>query len=209
MVATVLPENATNPSITWTSSNTNVATVSNGVITGVEEGTATITVKTVDGNFSDTCIVIVEKNSIVKVTGIELNKDSLNMQVGERTNLVATIKPTNATNKDVIWSSSNQKVATISENGIIEALKEGKTTITVMTKDGSYKASCEVTVTKKTNTEDDIYTNNQYKPEKNDSTTAQKELPKAGINTIITIIGISIVVTIAIFKKYRGYNDIK
>ena len=212
--ATVLPENATNKNVTWSSSNENIATVANGVVTGIAEGTTTITVKTQDGSFEDICQVIVEKNvSIIKVSGVKLDKTSLDMQVGEKINLVATIQPLDATEKDVIWSSSNEQVAKISENGIIEALKEGTTTITVKTKDGSFTATCEITVVTKTNSDDDIYTENEKQPGKieqaGDSTTAKGEIPNAGAKTIITVVVMSIIIAICIYKKYKTFNDIK
>lgn len=214
LVATVLPENATNKNITWTSSDNNVATVKNGVITGVSEGTATITVKTLDGNFTDTCVVTVEKEElIIGVTGVKLDKESIEMQVGEKNNLVATIQPINATTKEVTWSSSNEQVAKINESGIIEALKEGKATITVTTKDGKFTASCEITVSAKVNTDDDIYTENEKQPGKTeqaeDSTTAKGEIPKAGTKTLISIVGILIVTTIVVYIKNKKYEDIK
>ena len=214
LVATVLPENATNKNITWTSSNENVAIVANGVITGIAEGVATITVTTTEGDFIDNCTVTVEKEVLtVKVTEIELNKTELNMQIGNKTNLVATIKPTNATNKNVIWTSSNTEVAIISENGIIEALKQGKTTITVQTQDGNFTAKCEVTVSEKTNTDDDIYTESEKEPGKiegaGDSTTAKGEIPKAGIKTIMTVVFTFAIVSVVVYKKYKTFEDIK
>ena len=212
--ATVLPENATNKNITWTSSNENVATISNGVITGVAEGTATITVTTKDGNFTDTCAVTVEKEElIVDVSGVKLDKISLDMQVGEKINLVATIQPINATIKEVTWTSSNEQVAKISENGIIEALKEGKTTITVTTKDGKFTASCEVIVSAKTNVDDDIYTETQQQPGKienvEDTTIAKGEIPKAGAKTIVMLVVALIVITTIVYKKNKKFEDIK
>ena len=221
--ATILPEDATNQNIIWTSDNENVATVVDGVVIGISEGTATITATTEIGNFSDTCIVTVEnieenipdinvEQETVKVTGVELNKESLNMQVGEKTNLVATIKPTNATNKNVTWKSSNENVATISETGIIEAIKVGTTTITVTTKDGSYTASCELTISQKTSSPDDIYIENDKQPgnieQATDSTIAKEEIPKAGATIIMTIVLVSVIIMVIIYKKYKKYEDI-
>lgn len=121
----------------------------------------------------------------VAVTGITLNKSSLSMQVGDNANLVATIKPTNAFNKNVKWTSSDSKVATISDKGIINAKSKGTTTITVTTDDGKFTANCKVTVTEKKSSEDDIYKNNKddennqnkndKKDEKDDKNTNKKE----------------------------------
>lgn len=162
-----------------------------------------------------------EKN--VAVTGVKLNKSTEIMQVGDKLSLVATIEPTGATNKNVKWTTSNSNVATITEEGIITAVAEGETTITVTTEDGNYTASCDITVTKKTNSEDDIYkddtedkNNGQTDPSdtevtnpKVDDTVADKIIPKAGSKiTIITIVIVSIV-GIIFYKKYKGYSDVK
>ena len=214
LTATVLPENATNKNITWTSDKENVAKVENGVITAIAEGTATITVKTLDGNYTDTCAVTVEKKELtIDVSGVTLDKNSVEMKVGEKINLVATIQPINATTKEVIWTSSNEDVVKISENGIIEALKEGKATITVTTKDGKFTATCEIKVSTKNKTDDDIYTENGTRPEiseqEGDTTTAKGEIPKAGIKTIISIVVILVVATVIFYRKNRKYDDIK
>ena len=103
LVATISPSNATNKDVEWTSSNTNVATVdTTGKVTGVSAGSATITVKTKDGAKVATCNVTV-KNPVISVTGVTLNKTALNLVTGASESLVATISPSNATNKDVEW----------------------------------------------------------------------------------------------------------
>ena len=102
--ATVKPSDATNNSVTWSSSNTTVAAVNgSGKITAKAAGEATITVKTKDGGYTATCDVTV----IVPVTDVSLNKSSVNLKKGEKTTLKPSIKPTDATNKAVSWSSSN------------------------------------------------------------------------------------------------------
>ena len=83
----------------------------------------------------------------VSVTSVSLNKTSLSLKEGENETLVATVTPSNATNQSVTWTSSNTSVATVS-NGTVNAIKEGKTTITVKTNDGNKVATCDVTVTK-------------------------------------------------------------
>jgi len=211
LVPTIQPADATNQNVIWSSSAENVATVANGVVTGVSVGTATITVKTQDGNFTATCIVTVEKSGNVKVTGIELDKKELKMQVGEKTNLVATIKPLNATNKEVLWTSSDENVATISEKGIIEALKVGTTTIIVATKDGNHKATCQITVSEKTNTDDDIYTEKEHgkMEEGKDTTIVKGEIPKAGAQTLMIVFIIVAIIVFVTYKKYKTFEDIK
>ena len=86
----------------------------------------------------------------VPVSAVSLNKKSLSLVAGETATLTAKVKPNNATNKKLVWSSSNSKVATVSSKGIITAKKAGKATITVKTKDGGKKASCKVSVREKT-----------------------------------------------------------
>ncbi|MCQ2802687.1 MAG: Ig-like domain-containing protein [Bacilli bacterium] len=141
LVATVLPSNATNKNVTWTSSESTVASVINGIVTGVSEGNATITAKA--GNFSATCFVTVEK---VHVTGISLTETTKSLDVGSSSTLTATITPSNATDKSVTWTSSDTGVASVNANGVISALKAGTTIITVRTNDGGKTASCILTV---------------------------------------------------------------
>lgn len=142
--ATVSPSNAYDKSVTWSSSNSSVATVSSsGVVTAKGEGTTTISVKTKDGNYTATCKVTV---SVIHVSGISLNKTSLNMTIGGTQQLSATIAPSNAENKAVTWSSNNESVAQVSSNGKITAKSKGTAIITVKSADGGYSATCEVTV---------------------------------------------------------------
>ena len=146
LVATISPSNATNKDVEWTSSNTNVATVdTTGKVTGVSAGSATITVKTKDGAKIATCNVTV-KNSVIPVTGVTLNKTALSLVTGTSESLVATISPSNATNKNVEWTSSNTNVATVDTTGKVIGVSSGSATITVKTKDGAKVATCNVTV---------------------------------------------------------------
>ena len=153
LTATVTPANATNKSVTWSSSNTSVATVSDGVVTARAPGTATITVKTNDGNKTASSRVTVNAR-IVSVTSVSLNKTTASLAVGQSENLTATVHPANATNKRVSWSSSNDLVVSVSpapvlvsQTGRITAIKEGTARITVTTADGNKSAVCSVTVT--------------------------------------------------------------
>ena len=140
--ATINPDNATNKTATWTSSNENVATVANGKVTAKAAGEATITV-TVDGKTATAKVTVTKAE--VKVTSVTLNKSTLDLKVGATENLTATIKPTDATNKTATWSSSNTKVATVA-NGKVTAVGAGEATITV-TVDGK-SATAKVTVAK-------------------------------------------------------------
>ena len=144
LTATVNPENATNKNISWSSSNTSVATVNNGTIKALKAGTATITVKTDDGGKTATCEVTVNAK-VYSVESISLDKTSYKMIEGEEITLIATVNPENATNKNISWGSSNTAVASV-DNGKVTALKVGTTIITVKTEDGNKTATCEVTV---------------------------------------------------------------
>ena len=149
LVATVMPENATDKSVVWESGNESVATVSQeGLVTAVGEGKATITVKTNDGGFSASCEVTVNKK-VIAVTSVVLGNTELTLVEGEEEKLAVAVTPENATDKSVVWESGNESVATVSQEGLVTAVGEGKATITVKTNDGGFSASCEVTVKKK------------------------------------------------------------
>lgn len=143
--ASVNPKDAYNSSYVWSSSNNNVATVSSsGKVTAKGEGTATITVKTNDGGYTDKCVVNVKS---IKVNSVSLNKKSISLVKGDTETLRATINPNNATSQNVTWSSSDSNIATVSSDGKITAKSKGTVTITVKTNDGGYTDNCTVTVT--------------------------------------------------------------
>ena len=148
LVATLAPENATEKTVEWSSSDEKVATVKDGKVTAVAPGTATITVKTVDGSKTATCKVTVEKKGI-PVNKVTLNKTTQTLEIGSEVTLVATVSPSNASNKKLTWSSSNSEVATVDQNGKVKAVKAGTSSITVTTEDGGKKATCAVTVNNK------------------------------------------------------------
>jgi uncharacterized protein YjdB len=146
LIANVTPTNATNKSVSWSSSNTSVATVSSsGVVTGVAAGSVTITVTTVDGARTATCAVTVT-TSIVPVTSVSVSPTTASITTGSTTTLTATVLPTNATNKNVTWATSNSAVATMSSAGIVTGVTAGSATITVTTVDQGKTATCAVTV---------------------------------------------------------------
>ena len=149
LTATVLPENASNKNVSWTSSDEKVATASaSGEVTAVAPGKATITVTTEDGAKTAKCEVTVNKR-VYPVESVSLDKTSLELTEGDKATLTATVLPENATNKNVSWSSSDEKVATVSATGEVTAVAPGKATIIVTTEDGAKTAKCEVTVNKK------------------------------------------------------------
>ncbi len=144
--ATIQPENATNQNVTWSSSDNSIATVNeNGLVTGVAEGTATITVTTEDGNFTATCTVTVETTTVA-VTGVSVNPTTTAMLVDGTQQLSATIAPTNATNQNVTWTSDMQNIATVSATGLVEGVAVGTANIIVSTEDGNFTDTCVVTV---------------------------------------------------------------
>ena len=148
--ATVLPENASNKDLVWSSSDENVATVDNGVITALKEGNAVITVKTVDGYKSASLDVkVVTTPAVIHVESISLDKTELDMVTGDRISLSATVLPADAADKSISWSSSDENIATVNKNGKVIAVNAGKATITATTVDGGYTASCAINVTAK------------------------------------------------------------
>ena len=146
LTATVTPSDASNKSVSWESDNTLVATVDdNGLVTAVAEGTANITVTTADGSYTATCVVTVQTVTVA-VTGVSLDKNTDSITAGSTDQLTATVEPSDASNKSVSWESDNTFVATVDDNGLVTAVAEGTANITVTTADGSYTATCVVTV---------------------------------------------------------------
>ena len=169
----------------------------------------------------------VEQNDLnIHVTGVTLDKTKYTLTEGATGNLVATISPNDAIEKGITWESSNKKVATISDSGVITAISAGTTVITATTVDGGFTAKCELTVKKKVDNSDDKYiakddnnkngnTNKKTTSIKDttknnvDKTLAKSKLPYTGITSIIiaiiTVSGIAII----IYTKIRKYKDIK
>lgn len=144
--ATVSPSDATDPSFSWISDNTSVATVQNGKIVAISPGNANISVKTTDGNKTATCKVTV-KSKVIDVTGITLSQSSVSVKEEATVQLKATVNPSNATNQKVSWSSADTGIAIISSDGTVTGVTEGTTTITAKSADGKVTATCKVTVT--------------------------------------------------------------
>ena len=138
LTATVKPDDATDKTVTWSTSDASVATVNDGVVTAKKVGTATITAKA--GDKSATCEITVVATPVTAVT---LNKTYVSLKAGETVTLTATVKPDDATDKTVTWGSSDESVAKV-ENGIVTAIGKGLSTITA--KAGDTSATCMVTV---------------------------------------------------------------
>jgi len=144
LVATVTPSGATNPAVTWVSNYPAIASVENGVVTAVAEGTAIITVTTQDGNHTATAEITVSAD-VINVTGVSLNETAVALYEGENVTLVATVTPSDATNPAVTWGTSDATVATV-DNGVVTAVAGGTATITVTTEDGNHEATAEIAV---------------------------------------------------------------
>ena len=139
---TLTVKNQGNEKVNWSSSNANVAAVDNGKVTAKAEGEAIITAKTDSGKTGE-CRVVVKAGEIA-VESIKLDKTSVELEVGKTVKLTATITPENATNKNITWTTSNDKVATVS-GGTITAKGTGDATITAKTANGK-EAKCTVKV---------------------------------------------------------------
>ena len=142
----ITPKNATNKTIIWQSSDEEVALVSqDGLVTAINDGKVIITVSTEDNLISDTCNVIVTKAHI-PVTGISLNITLLTLEVSETETLIVTIEPENATDKTIVWTSSDENVASVSEEGLVVALSEGNVTISATSLDGHFTTECSIEI---------------------------------------------------------------
>ena len=146
LTATVLPSNASNKGVTWTSSDESVAEVtSNGFVSAIGLGTCTITCTAKDASgVSATCEVTV---MLQPVTDITLSASAVNMRIDETHQLTATVLPSDANNPNVVWTSSDETVATVDQTGLVTSIAEGTCTITVIATDGSgVSATCLMTV---------------------------------------------------------------
>lgn len=143
LVATVTPPDAENKAVTWASDKPAVAKVDqNGKVTAVDGGTANITATTVDGKKVATCVVTVT----VPVTGVTLDTNAITLEIDGTQKLVATVAPSNATNKKVTWKSDKPEIATVDQEGTVTGVADGTANVTAETEDGKKVATCAVTV---------------------------------------------------------------
>ncbi len=147
LTATVTPSNATDKTVSWTSSNSSVAKVSDGKITAVKAGTATITATA--GGKTASVVVTVADNPVpvtsVSISGDGVSGGKLSLKSGASAQLTATVKPDNATDRKVTWTSSDSSVANVMGTGVVTAgSKAGRATVTATA--GGVSASVEVTV---------------------------------------------------------------
>lgn len=146
LTASIIPNDAENKECRWISSNSEIATVNNtGLVTAIKKGEAIISIITLDGNKSASCKVIVEAKYI-PVSTLKLSETSVNIHKGENKQLTATISPNDATNKNIIWSSSDESIAKVDANGRITAIEIGNTTITASIENEKIKSTCDVFV---------------------------------------------------------------
>lgn len=140
LTATVLPENATDPSVSWASSDESVVTVTDGVVKALQEGTAVITARA--GEKEAQCSITVEKD-FVAVSTLTISPAAVQLLPGEEAALTATVLPEDATDPTVSWSSTDESVATVTD-GLVHAVAPGEATI--VARAGEIEARCSVTV---------------------------------------------------------------
>ena len=135
IIATVLPTNATNRNVTWTSNNTSVASVSSaGVVTGRAAGSATITATTTNGLTATATVTVAAAE--VMPTDVTVSPSTITLYIGETGSFSANVTPANAADRSVTWTSSNQSVATVSNAGVVTAVSDGTAIITATTING-------------------------------------------------------------------------
>lgn len=172
ITATLTPSDTTD-TLSWTSSNTSVATVLNGVVTPVGNGSATITATC--GTQTATCNITVNSSTMVSCTSITLDKNSLSFdELNTSQTLVATATPSNTTDT-ITWSSSNPSVATVT-NGVVRSISNGTAIITATC--GAQTATCNVTVnyssSSTTKTREQVLSENPFMSEYYDNLADEK-----------------------------------
>ena len=144
LTATVLPENATNKNVIYSVDDESILSVDqDGNITGLSLGTATVTVTTEDGGFTASAEITVIP---VQVTGVSISPKSVSVALGHTIQLTASITPSNAANKNLSWSVSDETIISVDGQGTVTGLSGGTATVTVTTEDGGFSASAEITV---------------------------------------------------------------
>lgn len=146
--ANVLPSDTDNKKVSYSTGSDAIATVSDtGLVTAVGEGTTDITVTTEDGNKVDTATITVNA-AVINVTGVTVDPKTLSLEVGKTQQLTPTVEPSNASYKAVSFTSSDDAIATVDDEGLVTAVAAGNADITVESlMDGSKTAVCTLTVT--------------------------------------------------------------
>ena len=228
LTATVEPANATNKNVEWWTSDLDVVSVastsggSNGYVEARGAGKATVTVKTEDGEFSASCEITVEKKE-VPVTGIALEQSSLLLPVGCTYTIKAHVQPSNATNQDIKWGSSNGGVATVDQTGKVTAVAAG--TVDILATLAGKFARCTVQVdnvqlsmkkssynilpvTKKINIKSDIAANFELDYSKFSFSSSDKDVATIDSNFYIATHGKKGTTNVAVIYRY-GNGEIK
>ena len=158
LVATIEPANATNKTVTWSSSNSTVASVTNmGVVQAKAAGTADITVTTADGGHTATCSFTVTTED-VPLTGLKISPAETHIKVGQAGTLNVKYEPVTATHKEVTWETSDAAIVTVDQDGNIKGVAVGEAIITVKSKqDETVKSTCKVVVESASAVEDAVF----------------------------------------------------
>ena len=149
LTARILPAEALNKKVTWTSTNPSFAAVerltdTTAVVTGKTVGVAMIVGETEDGNFKDTCYIYVR--NAVELKAIKLDKQKIRLKLNTTDTLAVAFSPANASDQRVKFLSADTSIATVDANGVIKGLKTGTIYVSVTSLEGGFKDSCEVTV---------------------------------------------------------------
>lgn len=149
LTARILPAEALNKKVTWTSTNPSFAAVerltdTTAVVTGKTVGVAMIVGETEDGNFKDTCYIYVR--NAVELKAIKLDKQKIRLKLNTTDTLAVAFSPANASDQRVKFLSADTSIATVDANGVIKGLKTGTVYVSVTSLEGGLKDSCEVTV---------------------------------------------------------------
>ena len=169
--AIITPNEATNKEVTWAVSDTNIASIDDeGTVTAITEGTVTVTATAKDGSDVKGSLDLTVKEKLVPVTTITLTSNKTELTVDDTMKVNAIITPNDATNKEVVWTVSDEDIASIDDEGTVTALKAGNVTITATAKDGSdINGLLNITIKEKSSTDtpdDSTEPENPVKPEK-------------------------------------------
>ena len=157
LTAEVTPENAVDKSIVWSSSDAEVASVSEGVITAIGYGKANVIAYVTTNNaVADTCSVLVYEHT----TGIEMSANTIEMYIGETTLLTAATLPLAKSDGQIEWNVSDESIIERDADGNITALAEGIVEITATSVDGGHIAKCTIIVKGANSIDDLLYDNN-------------------------------------------------
>lgn len=192
----------------WTKTTDNKISIDTTKFSGEQSYAVWAKLITSSGTYYDEAIYTIKgtKTAEIDVTGVSLDKTTLSLVQDSSYTLTATITPSDATNKKVIWESDDEDIATV-VNGKVTAKSVGTTTITVSTDDGNYTATCKVDVTMKSilsNDSEKIDSTESKFQDKTDDTIAPNKLPNTGASKMVVLITVMIgIASIVLFKRYK------